>query len=67
MDLSRDHSEDYAHLIGKRIRIVCMQGEVGYDGREGVVNYCDSMGQLHGSWGGLAVQPENDEFEVLED
>lgn len=65
MDLSIDHSEDYAHLIGKRIRIEHMDGEVGYDGKEGVVNYCDSMGQLHGTWGGLAVQPENDSFTVL--
>ena len=66
MDLSRDHSEDYAHLIGKRIRIVFMDGESHYNGKEGVVNYCDSMGQLHGTWGGLAVQPKNDKFEVLE-
>jgi hypothetical protein len=67
MDLSKDHSNDYPHLIGKRIRIIHMEGEVGYDGREGVVEYADSMGQLHGTWGGLAVQPENDEFEIVEE
>ena len=65
MDWSRDHSNDYTHLIGKRIRIDSMEGEVGYDGKEGVVNYCDSMGQLHGTWGRLAVVPEHDSFTVL--
>jgi hypothetical protein len=25
------------------------------------------MGQLHGSWGGCAVQPENDDFEVIKE
>lgn len=52
-------------LIGKTIRIVSMRGESRYDGRTGVVEYIDGIGQLHGTWGGLAVQPENDEFEVI--
>ena len=65
MDWSRDHSNDYTHLIGKRIRIDSMEGEVGYDGKEGVVNYCDSMGQLHGTWGHLAIMPEVDKFEIV--
>lgn len=49
-----------------RIRIVAMVGEPHYDGREGVVEYMDSMGQLHGTWGGLAVQPDMDTVEVLD-
>ena len=44
-------------LIGKTIRIVSMRGESRYDGRTGVVEYIDGIGQLHGTWGGLAVQP----------
>ena len=54
------------HLIGKKIRIISMFGEPGYDDRQGIVKSVDSMGQLHGSWGGLAVNPEVDEFEVID-
>ena len=36
-----------------------------YVGRVGVVTHIDSMGQLHGDWGGLAVIPGEDEFEVI--
>ena len=36
-----------------------------YNGREGVVQRIDSIGQLHGTWGGLAVIPGEDEFKVL--
>lgn len=57
---------------GNRIRIIHMDDNRGqdsqaraYDGREGVVEYIDSIGQLHGTWGGLAVIPGVDEFEVL--
>ena len=54
------------HLIGKEIRIITMVGEAHYDGRQGIVGSVDDMGQLHGSWGGLAVNPEVDTFEVIE-
>lgn len=53
-------------MIGKRIRIIHMTGEPGYEGREGVIEYVDDIGQLHGNWGGLAVIPEEDSFTVLE-
>ena len=43
-----------------------MAGEPDYAGKEGVVEHIDDIGQLHGTWGGLAVQPENDRFEVIE-
>ena len=36
-----------------------------YNGRSGVVEYIDSLGQLHGTWGGLVIIPETDEFEVI--
>lgn len=60
---SYDHS--YDDLIGKKIRIIDMAGEPDYAGKEGVVERIDSLGQLHGTWGGLAVQPENDSFKVI--
>ena len=52
-------------LIGKTIKIICMKGEPDYTGKTGTVKQVDSLGQLFGTWGGLAVQPENDDFEVI--
>ena len=37
-----------------------------YYGRSGVVEHIDSIGQLHGTLGGLAVIPGVDEIEVKE-
>ena len=51
--------------VGDTIRIVEMQGEPQYAGREGVVRSIDDAGQLHGDWGGLAVIPGEDQFELI--
>ena len=52
--------------VGDKIKIIHLKGEDNsYDGREGTVEHIDSLGQLHGTWGGLAVIPEEDEFKVL--
>lgn len=51
--------------VGDTIRIIEMKDEPEYSGRVGVVDLVDGIGQLHGSWGGLAVQPENDTYEIL--
>ncbi len=53
--------EDGANLIR---RYDCEDDR--YDGREGRVEMIDSLGQLHGTWGGLAVIPEADQFIILE-
>lgn len=58
---------EFEHYVGKKIRIIDMEGEPQYSGKEGVVKFVDDMGQLHGSWGGCAVQPENDDFEVIKE
>ena len=54
---------------GDKIRILRMIDPYlpkgSYDGKEGVVEHIDSMGQLHGTWGGLAVIPGEDLFTVL--
>ena len=59
-------------MKGKKIRIIRMDDNNGqdwqareYNGREGVVEFVDSAGQLHGTWGGLAVNPQIDEYEVI--
>ena len=57
--------------IGDIIRIIKMYDADGRDtqatrcaGRIGTVEFIDSIGQLHGTWGGLAIIPEVDEFEI---
>ena len=52
--------------IGDKIKIIYMEGEPNYSGREGIVEYIDDTGQIHGTWGGLAIIPKNDKFEILE-
>ena len=59
--------------IGDTIRIIRMNDDGGkdlqaimYNGRSGVVDHIDSIGQLHGTWGGLAVIPGVDDFEVID-
>lgn len=51
--------------IGDKIKIISMQGEPDYTGRTGVVMRIDSIGQLHGTWGGLAIIPEEDTFQII--
>lgn len=53
------------YKTGQRIKIVEMYGEPRYNGKEGVIEHIDSIGQLHGTWGGLAVIPETDKIELL--
>jgi len=52
--------------VGDNIKIIEMLGEPSYTGRVGIVELIDCAGQLHGSWGGLAVQEENDRYIVIE-
>lgn len=51
--------------VGDWIRIICMDGEPQYTGKEGAVTHIDSMGQIHGTWGGCALIPEADRFEIV--
>ena len=50
--------------IGSLIRIIEMQGESKYSNKIGVVTSIDSMGQLHGTWGGCAIN-NSDSIEIL--
>ena len=51
--------------LGRTVVIVSMSGEPHYNNRSGKVVSVDDSGQLHGTWGGLALQPENDKFVII--
>ena len=52
--------------VGDKIHIIYMDGEPQYTGREGIVKYIDDAGQIHGTWGGCALIPESDSWEIIE-
>ena len=53
-------------MIGTKIRINHLRDENDlYDGKEGIVEHIDSIGQLWGTWGSLAVIPDVDDYEVI--
>lgn len=54
-------------IVGSKIRIISMEGEDAYAGRVGVVTSIDDEGQIHGTWGGLAIIPSVDAYEVILD
>lgn len=51
--------------LGDKIRIINMVGEPQYCGREGFVTHIDDAGQIHGTWGGCAIIPNDDQFEII--
>lgn len=55
------------YKVGQKIRIIRMKGEPQYSGKVGVIEKIDDIGQLHGTWGGLAVIPLEDQIEILEE
>ena len=62
-----NNNRNYDVKVGDTIRITRLDDPYDntYVGREGVVEHIDSMGQLHGTWGGLAVIPGEDGFTIL--
>ena len=50
--------------VGDALVILKLKGEKTdeYVGRFGIITHIDDMGQLHGTWGGLAVIPNEDLF-----
>ena len=51
---------------GDKVHINWMEGEPQYADREGIVRSIDSINQIHGSWGGLALT-SSDDFIIIED
>ena len=53
--------------IGDLIKVIKMEGEPDYSNRVGTVKAIDGIGQLHGTWGGLAIIPEKDTYQILKE
>ncbi len=53
--------------VGDTIRITKLDDpyDHSYVGREGVVEFIDSIDQIHGSWGGFVLIPGEDDFIVI--
>lgn len=63
---SREDKKNYEEkYLNKTIRINYMDGEPQYEGRTGIVRSVDDAGQLHGTWGGLAVDPKVDSISLV--
>lgn len=60
-----EQHETFGLKVGDNIRIVEMIGEPQYNGKIGTIEHIDDAGQLHGSWGGLAVQADRDQWEKI--
>ena len=59
-------TEINGYKVGDMIKINNMDGEPDYCGRTGVIERIDSIGQLHGTWGGLAVNLDVDSIKKIE-
>lgn len=52
--------------VGDIIVILQMKSEPNYEGKLGRVELIDDQGQIHGTWGGLAIIPSEDKFQVIQ-
>ena len=52
-------------LLGKKIEIINMHGEPQYGSKTGVVEHIDDNGQLHGTWGGCAIDMSLDQWKIV--
>lgn len=51
--------------VGDTIKLVYISGIPQYSNKVGVVEFYDSMGQLHGTWGNWVVIPGEDVYEII--
>lgn len=52
--------------VGDKIKIIYMKDEPQYTNKVGIVQIIDGIGQIHGTWGGCALIPGVDQFEIIE-
>ena len=54
--------------VGMKVFIIHIVDDAeDYFGRVGFITHIDDIGQLHGTWGGLALVPDLDNFIVVEE
>lgn len=51
--------------VGDTIEILHVSGIPEYSHKVGVVEFYDSMGQMHGTWGRLVIIPGEDRYKVI--
>ncbi len=59
-DLGRNETP----AVGDTVKILFMEGQPTYAGKEGIVDLIDDAGQVHGTWGGCALIPGVDRYVV---
>ncbi len=52
--------------VGDKIKTIFIDGEPSYSGKIGIIEHIDDIVQIHGSWGGCALIPGVDKFEIVE-
>lgn len=50
---------------GDTVKILTMYSDSSFNGKIGVVNLVDDLGQLYGTWGPAAINPEIDDYFVI--
>ena len=53
--------------VSDKIRIILMEGEPQYSGKEGIIEHIDDIGQIHDSWGWCALIPGVNQFKIVEE
>lgn len=53
--------------VGDTIEIIYVSGIPSLTGKVGVVEFYDSMGQMHGTWDKLVIVPGEDRFRIIEE
>ena len=51
--------------VGDTIQILHISGIPDYTNKVGVVQFYDSMGQMHGTWGRLVIVPGEDRYKII--
>lgn len=60
------HQNKQRLKVGAKVLILEMQNESQYNGKFGIVEHIDDIGQIHGTWGGCALIPNTDIYYIFD-